>query len=66
MREWCGCGAGIHATARQVAKWRTNHRPDNDTGPDQVQVPPTGSDSRTELSYAEIDLGAHIGFRPND
>jgi hypothetical protein len=64
MREWCGCGAGIHAlTYRRVLRWRGEHVcPPRQ---EQLQVPPTGATSQAELSYSAIDFSDRIGFTPN-
>jgi len=67
MREWCGCGAGIHASRRQVAKWRTDHKHDGSEEPEPAK---NGSEAHTERAIqADYDQGpffsARIGFRPN-
>jgi hypothetical protein len=66
MREWCGCGAGIHARPKQVALWRVNHKHDSEEpGPQK-----NGSEANTERA-AQVDydqgpfFSARIGFRPN-
>jgi len=67
MREWCGCGAGIHASRKQVAIWRVQHKHDLAV---EEEPQKNGSEAHTERAMqADYDQGpffsAGIGFRPN-
>lgn len=58
MREWCGCGAGIHGKPKQVAKWRKTHLHPQADGPQ-------GTTSQAELSYQDDTRETRMGFTPN-
>jgi len=67
MREWCGCGSGIHGKPKQVADWRKNHR--HATTENEPQK--SGSSAQVERALqADYDHGpfitARAGFQPNE
>ena len=72
MREWCSCGSSIRASRRDVLQWRTTHRHDNSSEPEQ---PHRDTESRVETAWREPaysdgerripDVQARIGFTPN-
>lgn len=68
MREWCGCGAGIHSRSKRAVKdWRANHYHDGKPDPETDK---NGSEAMTERrGQHDYDDGprfsARIGFQPS-
>jgi hypothetical protein len=65
VREWCGCGAAIHASKRDVVKWRTNHRHENNDEEPQKQGAFTSSEIGPSYYMGSAPIEARIGFTPN-
>jgi hypothetical protein len=65
MREWCSCGAAIHASARNVREWRGIHH-----CPDRPEREPekSGSFANVERAAQFDHDSAHriIGFRAEE
>lgn len=75
MREWCGCGASIRASRRDVIAWRTTHQHQGQPTPEPEMQ---GSFSQAELAgrrtyeHGENSdrhdfpiVYARMGFNPN-
>ena len=61
MREWCFCGAAIHAPYRRVTEWRAQHHCPDRPAPDTHIT--GGAMVEHAGTYEGDRVTARIGFR---